>query len=119
QLKTTQLKESFIITQDIIEYEDEEGKEKVHLSEITPLSDAQRMHDKLHYFFEDLQRLNTTSQGIDNLLESQYMTPSVLLRLYEDDFMLLLNKANAIRDQEVQNFLNPVTKLLGSNYRKR
>ncbi|KAF0478667.1 hypothetical protein F8M41_023967 [Gigaspora margarita] len=55
QLKFTHIKGSVIITQDTIEYGIGEEKEKLLLSEVTYLSDAQRMCDKLPYFLEDLR----------------------------------------------------------------
>ncbi|CAG8688729.1 20585_t:CDS:2 [Gigaspora margarita] len=126
QLKSAHIKGSITIIRDTIKYRIGKEKEKLHLYEVTYLSDIQRMRDKLPYFLEDLQRLNFTPQvlpepnkqlysirGLDNLLGYQYIIPYALLRLYEEDFSLLLNEASAIRNWKVHEFLNSVNELLG------
>ncbi|CAG8520050.1 42670_t:CDS:2 [Gigaspora margarita] len=62
--KSAHFKESLTITQDIIEYEIGEEKERLYLSKISCLSDVQRMRDKLSYFLEDLRRFEFIPQAL-------------------------------------------------------
>lgn len=51
-------------------------------------------------------------QGLDNLFPSQHITLFALLRMYDEDFLKLLQEAQDIQDREVENFLDSTNNLL-------
>ncbi|CAG8550007.1 3302_t:CDS:2, partial [Racocetra fulgida] len=51
-------------------------------------------------------------RGLSNLLTSRYITPSILFRMYNEDFCKLLEEAQSIRGSEIDHLIDSANDLL-------